>query len=362
MKKLITILAAVLVIASVLAQAPEKMSYQAVIRDTNGALLKNTAIGLRISILQGSASGIEVSVETQTPSTNENGLISIEINVSSFSESDWAGGPYFLKIETDPSGGNNYTITGISQLLAVPYSLYTNLARHADTAQYAVNAGSAGNGGFSNLQVFSSSGNFTVPQGITKVMVELWGAGGGGGGGGGSGGSTKCGGTGGGGGGGSYGKDIITVTPNATIAVTIGSGGSGGAGGSDVFSNLPGVAGGNGQNSGFGTLLANGGNSGNGGNNGNTSNGAGGSGGSGGSSNCSINIAGGFGEEGVTVANNPAYQIIPSGYGGAAGGGAAGGNPGGDLTPGGGGSGGMGGCSAGSNGSSGGNGRVIVWW
>ena len=141
MKKIITICAAILMTSSLFAQAPNKMSYQAVIRNNTNALVANQAVGMRISILQTSPSGTAVYVETQTPSTNANGLVSIEIGggaviSGNFASINWANGPYFVKTETDPSGGNNYTITGTSQLLSVPYAL------HAKTAEIVTGGGS----------------------------------------------------------------------------------------------------------------------------------------------------------------------------------------------------------------------------
>ncbi len=132
MKRIFTFLASVLITATLWAQSPEKMSYQAVVRNSSDALVTNTNIGMQISILQGSASGTAVYVETQTPNTNANGLISIEIGAGTttddFSSIDWASGPYFIKTETDLEGGTNYTITGISQLLSVPYALHAKTA------------------------------------------------------------------------------------------------------------------------------------------------------------------------------------------------------------------------------------------
>ena len=115
------------------AQSPEKMSYQAVIRNSSSQLITNKAVGMQISILQGSASGIAIYVETQTPTTNVNGLVSIEIGngvvVSGyFTTIEWANGPYFIKTETDPTGGTAYTIIGTSQLLSVPYALHAKTA------------------------------------------------------------------------------------------------------------------------------------------------------------------------------------------------------------------------------------------
>ncbi len=114
------------------AQSPEKISYQAIIRDANNSLIKNQQIGMQISILQVDDDSTAVYTETQTPMTNSNGLFTIEIGTGitsdDFSEIDWANGPYFIKTETDPSGGTSYSITGVCQLLSVPYALYSKEA------------------------------------------------------------------------------------------------------------------------------------------------------------------------------------------------------------------------------------------
>ena len=84
---------------------------------------------MQISILQGSPTGTVVYTETQTPTTNSNGLVSIEIGCEAdFDAINWAEGPYFIEVKTDIEGGNNYTITGTSQLLSVPYALYAKEA------------------------------------------------------------------------------------------------------------------------------------------------------------------------------------------------------------------------------------------
>jgi hypothetical protein len=126
MKRLFTIIAAVLLTLTIWAQSPQKMSYQAVIRDEFGVLVTNHAVGMRISILQSSSSGTVVYSETQTPTTNANGLVSIEIGGGAgFDAINWANYTFFIKTETDPTGGTNYTaIVGTSQLLSVPYALH----------------------------------------------------------------------------------------------------------------------------------------------------------------------------------------------------------------------------------------------
>ncbi len=133
MKNLFTILIAVLLTATLWAQSPEAISYQAVIRDANEALVTNQQIGMQISILQSSASGAAVYTETHDATTNANGLISIEIGggtviAGDFASIEWGNGVYFLETKTDPTGGTNYTITGVSQLLSVPYALHAKTA------------------------------------------------------------------------------------------------------------------------------------------------------------------------------------------------------------------------------------------
>ena len=133
MKKPHTILAMLMLTVNVFAQTPKKMSYQAVIRNTNNALVSNQAIGMQISILQTTATGTAVYVETQTPTTNANGLVSLEIGAGTavagtFASINWTAGPYYIKTETDPNGGTNYTITGTSQLMSVPYAFHAKTA------------------------------------------------------------------------------------------------------------------------------------------------------------------------------------------------------------------------------------------
>jgi hypothetical protein len=128
MKNFYTVLLFLFAAFSTFAQAPEKMSYQAVLRDATNTLLTSEEVGMQISILQTSITGTAVYVETQTATTNTNGLVSIEIGTGTssddFSAIDWSAGPYFIKTATDPSGGTTYTITGTSQIMSVPFAMY----------------------------------------------------------------------------------------------------------------------------------------------------------------------------------------------------------------------------------------------
>ena len=130
MKKIITILAVLLFTAIVFAQAPQKMSYQAVIRNSSDVLVTNTQIGMEINIRQGSPTGTIVYTEIQTPTTNANGLVSIEIGGGiGFDTINWANGTYFIETKTAVVPPlTTYTITGTSQLLSVPYALHAKTA------------------------------------------------------------------------------------------------------------------------------------------------------------------------------------------------------------------------------------------
>jgi len=123
-RKIFTLIATVLLATTAWAQSIQKMSYQEVIRD-GSILVANQSVGMQISILRGVAR-TPVYIETQTPTTNVNGLVSIEIGGGpGFDTINWANGSYYIETQTDPNGPfTDYTITGESQLLSVPYALY----------------------------------------------------------------------------------------------------------------------------------------------------------------------------------------------------------------------------------------------
>jgi hypothetical protein len=261
MKKCSVFLALLIISSGLLAQFPQKLSYQAVIRNAAGKLVQNSSIGMRLNILQGSAGGAVVYTETHTVSTNENGLISLEIgggvSTGSFSDINWNNGPYFLKTETDPMGGTNYAITSVSQFLSVPYALYSLKAANGFSGDYndltnkplidgsetKIEAGSniklSGTGTtdvpyvisgknnpypVNNKAVITSSQTWTVPASVSKIKVELWGAAGGGGGAGAYSYSYNL--TNGGfGGSGGYAQKEYDVVENQQFLVVIGDGG-----------------------------------------------------------------------------------------------------------------------------------------
>lgn len=133
MKITLTILLLLITTFTVFAQSPEKMSYQAIIRSQDNRLIKNSAVGLQITVRQGTATGASQYQETHVATTNNSGLVSLEIGTGAvksgnFSTIAWENGPYFIEVQIDISGGTTYSISGTTQLLSVPYALHAKSA------------------------------------------------------------------------------------------------------------------------------------------------------------------------------------------------------------------------------------------
>ncbi len=142
MKKLHVLLALTLLAGISIAQAPQEISYQAVIRNANNELVTNANIGMQISILFGADDGQVVYVERHFPASNDNGLVTVSIGsgtavTGSFQNINWSEGVHFIKTETDLNGGANYTIFGVSQVHSVPYAI------HAQTAETVIGSSSS---------------------------------------------------------------------------------------------------------------------------------------------------------------------------------------------------------------------------
>ena len=174
MKKLFTIITVGLLTVTIWAQSPQKMSYQAVIRNTSNQLV-TTQVGMKISVLQGTVSGTPVFVETHTPTPNANGLVTIEIGggtpvTGTFAAIDWTAGPYFIKTETAIAAPlTTYTIMGTSQLLSVPYALH---AKTAATSNDAVKI--TGDQTVSGNKTFAGTTTVTTPVNATDAATKAY--------------------------------------------------------------------------------------------------------------------------------------------------------------------------------------------
>jgi hypothetical protein len=172
MKKIYFLFVFVLVVTNVFAQLPGNISYQAVIRNANNNLVTNQNIRVRLSILNAPTSTTPLWQEVQTPNTNDNGLISLQLGqyVAFPANLFRNNGTLFLKTEVDPTGGTSYSILGTSQLLSTPYAMY---ARDVE------NVNDADADPTNELQTISISGTvLTLSHGGGSVVLPSSGGGG----------------------------------------------------------------------------------------------------------------------------------------------------------------------------------------
>jgi hypothetical protein len=115
------------------AQTPEGINYQAVIRKTNGTLVTNTTVAVRIQIKQNSATGTVVYSERQSVITSAYGLVNFVIGQGTllsgtFSTINWSTGNYWVSLGVDFTNGTNYLDYGSQRLMSAPYALYAKTA------------------------------------------------------------------------------------------------------------------------------------------------------------------------------------------------------------------------------------------
>lgn len=124
------------------AQPPQKMSYQAVVRDANNQLVVNQQIGVKMSILEASPNGFSVFAERHQVTTNSNGLMTLEIGTgvplpaNNLTTIDWGNKDFYLQCEIDITGGAQYSINGVQQLITVPYAFFAQSSAFADSADF----------------------------------------------------------------------------------------------------------------------------------------------------------------------------------------------------------------------------------
>jgi hypothetical protein len=144
------------------AQSPDMFNYQAVARNSQGEVIANQSVGVKISILQGSTNGSVVYSEEHSVTTNDNGLVSMKVGngsslSGSFSNIDWSSGPYYIQVGLDETGGTSYTTMGTTQLVSVPY------------AKYADSTGSTFSGKYGDLTNTPELGKY-----VDTSMTKMW--------------------------------------------------------------------------------------------------------------------------------------------------------------------------------------------
>lgn len=155
------------------AQSPSLINYQGVARDAAGIPLANQSISVKFDILQGSATGTSIYTDTKTGiSTNALGLFSTQIGQNAgLSQVNWQGGPYYLQVSMDPTGGSNFVTVGTQQIVSVPFAMhaqtvpssYSNNVLTIGSQTHAINSGTA-------VTVSSSGTNITVSGGPNYTL------------------------------------------------------------------------------------------------------------------------------------------------------------------------------------------------
>lgn len=118
-------------ISNIKAQSPLAIPYQAVARNSSGNIIANQTVSLRFSIHDITISGTIVYRETQSVGTNTLGLFTVNIGqgvplIGTIAGINWSNGTKFIQVELDVLGGTSFIDMGTTQLLSVPYALYSS--------------------------------------------------------------------------------------------------------------------------------------------------------------------------------------------------------------------------------------------
>jgi len=172
------------------AQIPQSFKYQAVARDSTGSVIVNQSVTFRISILKGSTTGFAFYTETHAVNTNQFGLVNLEVGNGNtifgvFANINWQDGSFFIQIEMDVNGGSNFQLMGTSQLLQVPYSLYSEVSGQIQLTDengnsYNISVDTLGNLGTTLIYKWQACGDTLVDdrdgQKYTSVLIgtQCW--------------------------------------------------------------------------------------------------------------------------------------------------------------------------------------------
>ena len=164
---------AMTVTAAVAMAQTNGFSYQAVVRDSKGEIVKNQKVGLKLTLADNTGSKVMYE-ETQTATTSSYGVLTVTVgegkpqNNSRLSNVNWASGNVWLHIAIDVKGGTSYTEMGATKIQAVPVALYA-----ARSGNSTLN-GNAATSGDALFEVKDNDGNlvFAVYPNSVKVFVD----------------------------------------------------------------------------------------------------------------------------------------------------------------------------------------------
>jgi hypothetical protein len=189
----LTLLATLFCVTFAVAQVPQSINYQAVIRTDSGLVVPNKSVNIRLSIQDGFTTPAIYS-ELHTITTNQFGLVTLSIGKGAattgvFAQINWGIGEKFLKTEVDVNRTSNYSVIGVQQFLSVPYALYAeragNVSATNDGWKVAGNAATAGQFlGTTNAQdlkiftnnlqraIFSTTGNTGIGVSLPTAIFH----------------------------------------------------------------------------------------------------------------------------------------------------------------------------------------------
>lgn len=155
-------------------QVPQALNYQAVARTATGLIIPAQNVNVRFSVLDGSVNGTALYVENHSTTTNNFGLFTLSIGAGTpvsgtFASIDWGSGDKFLKVEIAADGSSSYQLQGTTQLLSVPFALYSRR-----THLVAGNAISISNGNIINANYQAGTGIDITGNTITNTNLSQW--------------------------------------------------------------------------------------------------------------------------------------------------------------------------------------------
>jgi len=163
------------------AHAQTGLNFQGVARTTNNVILASQAITIKLSILQGSATGTAEYTETRKVTTNAQGLFTAVIGdtgaistLGNFTTINWKNMPKFLKIEMDASAGTNFITMGTTQF---QYVAYAQFAKSVDAENIVgivpVTLGGTGVNSLTGLKTALALNNVNNTTDLTKPISTL---------------------------------------------------------------------------------------------------------------------------------------------------------------------------------------------
>jgi hypothetical protein len=168
MKNFFFTLAFVFVAQFILAQVPQQVNFQAVIRDNAGQILTDTDVSLKFSILQ---NNMVVSEEIDTVHTTPFGIANTLIgdNSTTFAAIDWFANPVEIKLEFS-QGGSPFEAVGLpKETSSVFYAIASKNALHAQNAGHALVADTVLNLSVSTGQIVDGT---ILPEDLSPILLE----------------------------------------------------------------------------------------------------------------------------------------------------------------------------------------------